>query len=445
MTRQYSTIFLLALLLTGYIKQTLAEEAVWIAGWQQTSEMNTARAGAAVLQVNGVIYAIGGVDGRNFLSTSEFSQIRADGSLGPWQRSAVLNDARGFFDAVEHNGYIYVAGGGKGDNGKVLLRSVERSRISANGELEGWITERHGLKYPRRCVKLFIANNRIYALGGFGGALLDSVESAPINDDGSLGPWRVEANPLTMTRYINSVKSLNGFTYVIGGHAEREGVGLTEVEFTRPTIEDDLVWQKTAAMQMPRYALSSVVHGYQLYAIGGLNGAVYSDKIELTQQLSGGELTSWRYTTPLSSVRANFGSVVYNDRIYIIGGTNRDGYYKSAEYAGFDEQGDIGFWGSQQQSERYQQQQQARLLKPKRALPNSGVVAEVIQTKAYSYIRVTKGATEQWLAGSRGDYNEGDRVEYSRGTTMMNFHSSTLNRTFPSIIFVEHLRLGDED
>ncbi|HED40500.1 MAG TPA: kelch repeat-containing protein, partial [Chromatiales bacterium] len=332
MTRQYSTIFLLALLLTGYIKQTLAEEAVWIAGWQQTSEMNTARAGAAVLQVNGVIYAIGGVDGRNFLSTSEFSQIRADGSLGPWQRSAVLNDARGFFDAVEHNGYIYVAGGGKGDNGKVLLRSVERSRISANGELEGWITERHGLKYPRRCVKLFIANNRIYALGGFGGALLDSVESAPINDDGSLGPWRVEANPLTMTRYINSVKSLNGFTYVIGGHAEREGVGLTEVEFTRPTIEDDLVWQKTVTMQMPRYALSSVVHGHQLYAIGGLNGAVYSDKIELTQQLSDGELTSWRYTTPLSSVRANFGSVVYNDRIYIIGGTNRDGYYKSAEY-----------------------------------------------------------------------------------------------------------------
>jgi len=443
MSRQYATIFLLALLLVGYSKHTIAL-AVWIPGWQQSSEMNAARAGAAVLQVNGVIYAIGGVDGRDFLSTTEFSKINSDGTLGPWKRSAILNDARGFFDAVEHNGFIYAAGGGKGENGKVLLRSIERTRVTVNGALEGWVTERYGLKFPRRCVKLFVANNRIYALGGFGGALLDSVESAPINENGSLGKWRVETNPLTMTRYINSVKSLNGFAYAIGGHAEREGVGLTDIEFARSTTANELVWQKTTAMQAPRYALSSVARGNQLYAIGGLNGAVYTDKIELTQQESDGELAAWRHTTPLSSVRANFGSVVYNDRIYIIGGTNRDGYYKSTEYASLDERGDIGFWGSQQQLDSYQQQQQEKLSKPKRQLPNSGLIAEVIQTKAYSYIRVTKGITEQWLAGSRDEYNVGDLVEYSRGTTMANFHSSTLDRTFPSIIFVEHLRLGDE-
>jgi len=442
MTRQCTTILLLALISIAYTKLALAQ-AVWIPGWQQASEMNSARAGASVLQVKGVIYAIGGINGHDFLNTTEYSKINADGMLAPWKRSAILNDARGFFDAVEHNGFIYAAGGGKGENGKILLRSVERTRISESGALEGWVTERYRMQYPRRCVKLFVANERLYALGGFAGTLLDSVESAPINKDGSLGRWRNETNPLTMTRYINSVKSLNGFAYVIGGHAENEGVGLTEVEFTQLSIDDELVWKKTMPMQTPRYGLSSGTHGNQLYAIGGLNGARYSDKIEVTQQADDGELGEWRYTTPLSSMRANFGSVVYDSHIYIIGGTNRDGYYKTAEYASLDTHGDIGFWGTQQQLEDYQQQQQAKLSKPKRKLPNSGMVAEVIQTKAYSYIRVQKGVTEQWIAGSRELFNVGDLIEYSRGTTMANFHSSTLNRTFDSIIFVEHLRLVD--
>jgi len=443
MNRQCVSIVLFVLFFVGFTKQVLAQ-AVWIPGWQQTSEMNSARAGASVLQVNGVIYAIGGIDGRDFLNTTEYSRINPDGTLGPWQRSAILNDARGFFDAVEHNGFIYTAGGGKGENGKILLRSVERSRITESGALAGWVTERYRLNYPRRCVKLFVANERLYALGGFAGALLDSVESAAINQDGSLGRWQVETNRLTMTRYINSVKSLNEFAYVIGGHAESEGVGLTEVEFTQPSVADELVWKKTAAMQAPRYGLSSTANGQQLYALGGLNGAAYTDKIELTQQQANGELADWRYTTPLSSRRANFGSVIVNNRIYIVGGTNRDGYYKMAEYASLDERGDIGFWGSQQQLESYQQQQQAKLSRPKRKLPNSGLVAEVIQTKAYSYIRVAKGVTEQWIAGSRAEFNVGDSIEYSRGTTMANFHSSTLKRTFDSIIFVESLRPGAE-
>lgn len=451
MSRHYSLLLLLILLFSAYTKQVLAQE-VWIPGWQQTSQMNTARAGAAVLEANGVIYAMGGIDGRRFLNSSEFSKIQPDGTLGPWQRGALLNDARGFFDAIEHNGFIYVAGGGKGESGTVLLRTIERTRINKDGGFEGWVTERNQLGYPRRCVKLFIANSRIYALGGFNGALLDTVESAAINKDGTLGEWRMEKNSLTMPRYINSVKVLNGITYAIGGHAEREGSGLTEVEFARTTIigantavDDALTWQKTTAMQAPRYALSSVSRGDHLYAIGGLNGAIYSDAIELTQQSSDGELGEWRYTTPLASLRANFGSVIYHDRIYIIGGTNRDGYYSTVEYATLDERGDIGFWGSTQQLKEYQQQQQAREAKLTRQLPNSGVITEVIQTRAYSYLHVTKGVSEQWLAGPRGEFRVGEVIEYSRGTTMVNFHSSSLNRRFSSIIFVEHLRLGGEE
>ena len=119
MNRQCAILLLLVLFFAAYTKQVLAL-AVWIPGWQQASEMNSVRAGASVLQVNGVIYAIGGINGHDFLNTTEYSKINLDGSLAAWQRSAILNDARGFFDVVEHNGFIYAAGGGKGENGQII-------------------------------------------------------------------------------------------------------------------------------------------------------------------------------------------------------------------------------------------------------------------------------------------------------------------------------------
>ena len=84
-----------------------------------------------MIEVNGVIHVIGGIDGVDFLRSTEYSRIRPDGSLAPWQPSSPLNEPRGFFDAAVSNDYVYVAGGGNGPSGHNLLSSVERARIRA--------------------------------------------------------------------------------------------------------------------------------------------------------------------------------------------------------------------------------------------------------------------------------------------------------------------------
>lgn len=72
--------------------------------------------------------------------------------------------------------------------------------------------------------------------------------------------------------------------------------------------------------------------------------------------------------------------------------------------------------------------------------PNSGTVLTVIDTEMYTYIEVS-GATAKdepvWLAVSKMKVAKGDAVRYGSGAVMNNFHSKTLNRTFPTITFAD--------
>jgi hypothetical protein len=434
----YFTLLVLASIFSG---AAFSSEEVWIPAWRETAALTIARAGAAVLATGDYLYAIGGVDGIDFLASVEYAPIHADGTLGPWRMTHSLTEPRGFFDAVAYNGYIYAVGGGNGPNGEHLLRSVERAPIRADGSLGRWQQLDAQLNVPRRCVKLLLSGPILYALGGFGGTLLDTIESTKISVDGGLRPWQLETERLTTPRYVNTVKKLGQHIYVLGGHKEQEGVGMREVEFA--ALREDHshgAWRAAQPLTLGRFALAAAGHGDFLYALGGLDGARYVDTVEVSRAQTDGSLSAWRTTTPLASARANFASIVYKNRLYIVGGTNRDGYFRTVEYAGFDAQGDIGFMGTASDALEVQKRQLESQQAQMSRLPNAGVVRERIQTSAYTYLKVdTGGVGEQWIAGPRIEVELGDQVRYSRGVEMGNFYSRTLNRNFASILFVERL------
>jgi len=425
-------------LLISSINAVYADSTQWIPGWQQTATMKSVRAGAAMVKIGKRVYMLGGIDGRRFLDSTEFTEIREDGFLGQWQLSTTLNEQRGFFGAVANDNFIYVVGGGNGPNGKHLLNTVERVQVQHDGSLGMWKKEIQTLNLPRRCVKLVIVKNRIYALGGFAGALLDSVESAQINADGTLSKWRIEDKTMILPRYVNAVKKAAGNIYVIGGHRESEGIGIADVEFARLDPQGDILnWKITSPLKLGRYAVSAATQSNKLYALGGLDGAIYVDKIEMSIILKDGNLSAWKDTTPLSSPRANFSSFVHNQRLYILGGTNRDGYYDQVEFADLNENGEPGFWGNAQQSDIYHQSRAKK--KETKQLANNGSIVEIIQTKAYSYIKVSGEAGNRWLAAPYGEYSINEKISYSRGLTMTNFFSRSLQRHFEEILFVERV------
>lgn len=69
---------------------------------------------------------------------------------------------------------------------------------------------------------------------------------------------------------------------------------------------------------------------------------------------------------------------------------------------------------------------------------NSGTVAETIDVGSYVYVRLEDDGG--WLAGPPSQVKVGDRIVYGEGTLMTNFHSSSLDRNFESIRFVNILR-----
>lgn len=79
---------------------------------------------------------------------------------------------------------------------------------------------------------------------------------------------------------------------------------------------------------------------------------------------------------------------------------------------------------------------------PKAAeMPNEGKVLDVIHANEFTYVEVAKsgGKEKAWIAIQKTELKVGSRVRYEDGATMTNFYSKLLKRTFPRVMFVDHL------
>ena len=70
---------------------------------------------------------------------------------------------------------------------------------------------------------------------------------------------------------------------------------------------------------------------------------------------------------------------------------------------------------------------------------HSGPVAETIAVNDYVYIRATENGQDVWLAAPKQDIAKGKTIHWADGTPMANFHSPTLNRTFPMVLFLSKI------
>ncbi|MEK7361265.1 MAG: hypothetical protein AAB133_04205 [Pseudomonadota bacterium] len=62
----------------------------------------------------------------------------------------------------------------------------------------------------------------------------------------------------------------------------------------------------------------------------------------------------------------------------------------------------------------------------------------------YTYLEVTQNKKNLWLAASTVAVKKGDVIRFDDGMAMANFHSKSLNRTFPSITFVSRVVVTQE-
>ena len=77
-------------------------------------------------------------------------------------------------------------------------------------------------------------------------------------------------------------------------------------------------------------------------------------------------------------------------------------------------------------------------------LPQKAKVLSTIAAAPYVYIEVSQNKKTLWLAANALPVKKGDVIRFDNGMVMNNFHSKTLNRTFPSVLFVNSVVVTKE-
>lgn len=81
---------------------------------------------------------------------------------------------------------------------------------------------------------------------------------------------------------------------------------------------------------------------------------------------------------------------------------------------------------------------------PALQLTQKGTVVSTISAPPYVYIEVKQDNKTEWLAANALPLKKDDVIRFDNGMVMTNFHSRTLNRTFPRVLFVSQVVVTKE-
>jgi N-acetylneuraminic acid mutarotase len=268
--------------------------------------------------------------------------IGAD-TVGPWKTEAnALPQPLATATSVVYNGHVYVMGGA--DN-VGLVSTVYSAPLNPDGSLGTWTTEANALPQPLANSNSVAYNGYVYVVGGYDGFFVNTVYSAPLNPDGSVGTWTTESNALPATLSNPATVAYNGYVYVMGGF---DGTNRQSAVYSAPLNPDGSVgvWTTEAnALPQVRSDLYSVVYNGHIYAIGGYDGidvvsTVYS--APLNPDGSVGAWTTESSALPQGSAGAT--SVVYNGHVYVMGGYDNFGLVSTVYSAPLNPDGSLGTW-----------------------------------------------------------------------------------------------------
>lgn len=354
-TSQSRTLPILGLLTLAIIlfivalnKQSLIPPAGWQEGWREVTPFQFPRRALAAAATDRHLYAVGGVDGGGqYVRPIEYAPILKDGQLGQWKTTTSLQEGRFYLAAVVHDGYLYALGGGGGELGdnNIPLASVERAKINPDGSLQPW--QQHSyLSTPRRGLKASVVNNRLYAIGGYNGQFLKSIELLDITNPTPIGQWVIEPEQAKMDRYIHAAATMDNRLFLLGGHVEKDGpMSYGDVESASISTDGKLApWQiAESRLLTPRFIASAFALENHLYLLGGHDGVRRLATVEMTTVSAKGKLRAWSPLKSLNHKRSATAAAITSNRVYIAGGMDDRGVLRSVEMAELGPNGKLGY------------------------------------------------------------------------------------------------------
>ncbi|AKM83619.1 hypothetical protein A2422_01975 [Candidatus Woesebacteria bacterium RIFOXYC1_FULL_31_51] len=197
-----------------------------ISSWKTTTQLPQTLALGSAITLNNRIYFAGGSTNRFEYQASRdeiyFATINpTDGTLDSWTLAGNLPEPMVGFGMVEINGYVYIIGGKNLSN--QILDSVQRAFVNPDGTLGNWNSM---FSLPKAVTRSGVAktSNLLVSVGGItvsgitDSGIIDDVFFAKIKPNGEIDEWTTSPYKLPKINCCSPLVSWNNHLYLTGGH-----------------------------------------------------------------------------------------------------------------------------------------------------------------------------------------------------------------------------------
>ncbi|MHC4323559.1 MAG: Kelch repeat-containing protein [Planctomycetota bacterium] len=291
--------------------------------WTTKTPMPTQRMVLSTSVVDGIIYAIGGV--QDFQQPA-FATVEAyDPETDAWTTKAPMPTPRGALSTCVVDGIIYAIGGGSD-----LWSSL--STVEAYDPATNTWTTMSDMPTPRMALSTSVVDGIIYAIGGCtvnqGGGALATVQAY----DPATDTWTTKHDmPGPKDGFSTCVA--DGIIYAVGGGFNNP-TALSTVFAYNPKTD---TWTEKEDMPTPRAGLSTCVVDGTIYTIGG---RIIEFGFLSAMEAYDPTTNTWMTKTDMPTSRSWLSSSTADGKIYAIGGLH-DGV-SVATVEEYDPSSDLG-------------------------------------------------------------------------------------------------------
>lgn len=334
---------------------TIATDSGCGASWCTMSGLLTTAGSRVGTIYGGFLYAYGGNDGTNAITSGEFSPINngGNGGDGAWTSTTGLSGVYtpgciAYSRSFAANGYLYTVGGLAASDcstaGTSSFATVAYAPLGRDGTVGSW-TATSSLNTARYHFALAVYGGYVYVIGGQqnGSTILSSVEYAPINSNGTLGSWTTTTS-LGAVAYDQGGGAYNGYVYSFGG-ITTGSTYLTTVSYASVKSDGSLnSWNTTTGLPSARALSGATTYNGYAYIVGGTDGTNALGDVLYAKLNSDGTITSgsWNNTSALPAARQGVEAVVQNGYLYAVAGFNSSGAVTKTAVAAINANGSLG-------------------------------------------------------------------------------------------------------
>lgn len=194
------------------------------------------------------------------------------------------------------------------------------------------------------------AGDRLYVAGGTDyRGVFDDVWSARVRPDGTVEAWTAE--PALPAPRAGGAAVMVGGTAVFLSGQQPEGLRKMPEVWTATARPDGTLeaWRPAAPLPSPRFHHAAVVHGRDVYVVGGQGPTNTSEATVYVGRVEDGTVASWRVAGELPRPRSHHAAVVIDGWLYVIGGMDGNpaqgpALYTDVRRAPLREDGTLGEW-----------------------------------------------------------------------------------------------------